>query len=124
MEKDPKACAVLAAKTLDDKKGRDIVILDISDISSIADYFVIATGRSIIHVKALADEVEKKLMEEGYKLRGKEGYEEAKWVLLDFNDVVIHIFYEPEREYYMLERLWADARRLDIDITCQISYNK
>ncbi|MDI3480464.1 MAG: ribosome-associated protein [Tepidanaerobacteraceae bacterium] len=113
MAKDPKECAVIAAKVLEDKKGQDVVILDIRGISILADYFVIATGKSSVHVKALADEVEKKLLEEGYVLRGKEGYNEAKWVLLDFYDVIVHIFYTYEREYYMLERLWADAGRLE-----------
>lgn len=112
MKKDPRECAILAAKILEDKKGQDIIILDISKISVMADYFVIATGRSVVHVRALADELEKKLVEEGFNLRGKEGYREARWVLLDFYDVIVHIFYAPEREYYMLERLWADATRI------------
>jgi len=113
MVKDPKDCAMIAAKTLEDKKGQDIVILDIRQISILADYFVIATGRSTVHVKALADEVEKILIEKGFVLRGKEGYDEARWVLLDFYDVIVHIFYADEREYYMLERLWADAARIE-----------
>lgn len=113
MARDPKDCALLAAKILEDKKGQDVVILDISRISILADYFVIATGRSLIHVKALADEVEKKLIEEGFTLRGKEGYDEARWVLLDFYDIIVHIFHGPDREYYMLERLWADAPRVE-----------
>ncbi|MCR4431442.1 MAG: ribosome silencing factor [Tepidanaerobacteraceae bacterium] len=112
MAKEPKDCAIIAAKVLEDKKGQDVVILDISGISLLADYFVVATGKSSVHVKALADEVEKKLLEEGFVLRGKEGYDEAKWILLDFYDVIVHIFYTYEREYYMLERLWADAGRL------------
>lgn len=114
MPKDPKRCAVLAANILEDKKGQDILVLDIGQISVVADYFVIASGGSFIHTKALADEVEKKLLEQGLDLRGKEGYDDGKWILLDFYDVVVHIFYKPEREYYMLERLWADAERLDI----------
>ncbi|HHW01998.1 MAG TPA: ribosome silencing factor [Thermoanaerobacterales bacterium] len=113
MPKDPKDGALLAARVLEDKKGQDVVILDISRISILADYFVIATGRSFIHVKALADEVEKKLTEEGFILRGKEGYDEARWVLLDFYDIIVHIFYSTDREYYMLEHLWADAPRLE-----------
>lgn len=112
MAKDPKDCAIIAANVLEDKKGQDVVILDISGISILADYFVIATGKSSVHLKALADEVEKKLLEEGFALRGKEGYDDARWILLDFYDVVVHIFYTYEREYYMLERLWADAARL------------
>lgn len=114
MSKDPKKCAVLAANILDDKKGQDILLLDIREISIVADYFVIASGGSFIHTKALADEVERKLLEKGFDCRGKEGYEDGKWILLDFNDVIVHIFYGPEREYYMLERLWADAKPLEI----------
>ena len=113
MTKDPRKCADIAAKTLEDKKGQDIVVLDISNISIISDYFVIASGTSHLHVKALADEVEKKLIQAGYDFRGKEGYAQAKWALLDFYDVVIHIFYKSEREHYMLERLWADGKLVD-----------
>ncbi|MCG0275549.1 MAG: ribosome silencing factor [Thermosediminibacteraceae bacterium] len=123
MAKSPKEMALLAAKILSDKKAEDVVILDISSISILADYFVIATGKSSIHVKALADEVEEKLSESGCKVRGKEGYEEARWVLIDFSDVIVHIFDEESREYYDLERLWADAPRLDIDTDEDFAYN-
>ena len=109
MTKDPRECALKAASILEDKKCQDVLVLDIRSIAIFADYFVIATGLSPIHVQALADEVEEKLTEEGYFLRSKVGYKEGKWVLLDFNDVIVHIFTAAEREYYMLERLWADA---------------
>lgn len=112
MLKDPKTCAILAANTLDDKKGQDVTVLDISKGAIFADYFVIATGISPIHVKALADEVEKKLLAEDYTLRNKEGYHEGKWILLDFYDVIIHVFTSAGREYYRLERLW-DATKLE-----------
>ncbi|ADL07537.1 ribosome silencing factor [Thermosediminibacter oceani] len=124
MIKNPKDVALLTAKILSDKKAEDIVVLDISSISVIADYFVVATGRSSIHVKALADEVEEKLSEKGFKIMGKEGYEEARWILLDFADVVVHIFDEEAREYYDLERLWADAVKVDIDSDMDFAYNK
>jgi len=114
MLKDPKACAELAAEILSDKKGEDILVLDISEVSVLADYFVICTGRSSLHVRALADEVEKKILEAGFRIRGKEGYNEGKWVLLDFYDCIVHIFHENERKYYMLERLWADAKPLEL----------
>ena len=113
MVKDPKTYALLAAKTLEERKGQDVEVLDISKGAIFADYFVIATGISPIHVKALADEVEKKLLSENYTLRSKEGYSDGKWILLDFYDVVIHIFTRAGREYYQLERLW-DATKLDI----------
>lgn len=115
MTKDPKACALLAAKTLLDKKGQEVIALDISEITTLADYFVIAHGISELHVQALAEEVQDKLQEAGYTMRSKEGYREAKWVLLDFYDVVVHIFSAADRDYYMLERLWADAPQLPID---------
>lgn len=113
MTKDPRACALKAATILEDKKGQDILILDISSVAVFSDYFVIATGISPIHVQALSDEVEQKLIEEGYSLRSKEGYKEAKWILLDFYDVIVHIFQRADREYYMLERLWADAKPIN-----------
>ena len=109
MLKDPKACALLAANILEDKKGKDITVLDISKGAIFADYFVIATGISPLHVKALASDVEKKLVEEGYVLRNKEGYQDGKWILIDFYDVIVHVFTSAEREYYRLERLWDDA---------------
>ncbi len=128
MIKDPKNCALLAADILEDKKGQDISVLDISNVAVFADYFVIATGISPIHIQALADEVEKEITEKGYELRSKEGYKGSQWVLMDFYDVVVHIFSRSGREYYMLERLWADAKPVyrasaDIDIEKDIEYN-
>jgi ribosome-associated protein len=129
MIKDPKTCALKAANILKDKKGQDILALDISSIAVFSDYFVIATGISPIHVQALADEVEQRLTEEGFKLRNKEGYKDGQWVLMDFYDVIVHIFARSEREYYMLERLWVDAKPLDlppnnIDTQTDLEYNK
>lgn len=119
MSLDPRACAQLAAEVLDEKKGEDIIVLDISEVSIMADYFVITSGRSSVHVKALADEVEKKLVEAGFRLRGKEGYNDGRWVLLDFYDCIIHIFHENEREYFNLERLWADAKPIELPVTTE-----
>lgn len=124
MVKSPRETAMLAAKVLSDKKAEDVVVLDISSISVMADYFVIATGRSAIHVKALADEVEEKLLESGCRIRGKEGYDEAHWVLMDFYDVIVHVFDEDSRDYYDLERLWSDAIRIDVDSDYDIAYNR
>lgn len=126
---DPKTCAIEAAGILKDKKGQDILVLDISSVAVFSDYFVIATGISPIHVQALADEVEQRLTEEGYRLRSKEGYKDGKWILMDFYDVIVHIFVRSEREYYMLERLWVDARPIDlpsnnIDTQKDLEYNK
>lgn len=112
--KDPKTCALKAVDILKDKKGQDILALDISSVAVFSDYFVIATGISSIHVQALVDEVEGKLTEYGYELRSKEGYKEGKWVLMDFYDVIVHVFARSEREYYMLERLWVDAKPIAV----------
>lgn len=101
--------AKLAAKALDDKKGLDIRIIKIDDISSIADYFVIATGTSGTHVRSLADEVEFRLDEAGLSVSAVEGQHNDTWILLDYIDVVVHVFSEEAREYYSLERLWEDG---------------
>lgn len=129
MIKDPKTCALTAADILEDKKGQDVLVLEISHMTVFADYFVIATGISPIHVQALADEVEKKLTEDGFKLRSKEGYKKSQWILMDFYDVVVHVFGRDEREYYMLERLWSDAKPVtlstkNIDTQKDLEYNK
>jgi ribosome-associated protein len=98
-----------ACDAADSKKARDIKILDIKDISPITDYFIICSGSSSIQVKAIADEIYDKLTECGISLYHKEGYDTAKWILLDYGDVIIHIFHEEDRSFYNLERLWADA---------------
>jgi ribosome-associated protein len=102
-------------KVLEDKKAYDIKILYIGDLTIVADYFVIATGSSDTHVKALTDEIEKKLMEDGVFVDHIEGYNWGKWILMDYGDVIVHIFQQPEREFYNLERLWADAKEIVLD---------
>ncbi|WP_058485350.1 ribosome silencing factor [Defluviitalea phaphyphila] len=99
----------IAYNTLDDKKGEDIKILDIHEVSTIADYFIIASGRNSNQVQAMADAVEEKLIEHGFEMLNKEGYHSAGWILLDFGSVVIHVFDKEVREFYCLERLWGDA---------------
>jgi ribosome-associated protein len=115
MEQDSRDIALFAAQVLDNKKGKDITVLGIHRVSLIADYFVIASGTSSIQVKALADEVSKKMEEIGKPLHHIEGYDEAKWVLLDYGDIVIHIFHQDTRQFYDLERLWSDAEKLKLD---------
>ncbi|MCL2033594.1 MAG: ribosome silencing factor [Oscillospiraceae bacterium] len=100
-------------KLLDTKKATDIAVLDIRKLSSLGDYFVVASGISTIHVKALAGELEKKLADQGIHPRRVEGEKSAVWILLDYNDVIIHIFNDETRNFYCLERLWGDAPRLD-----------
>ena len=95
--------------TINDKFGKDIVVLNIGKISTFADYFIIATGGSAIQLKAMTDEVNKKMSEYGIRLGHSEGYQHAKWILLDFGDIIVHLFNKEEREFYNLERIWADA---------------
>ena len=97
------------ALALDSKKGMDIKILKIEDLTVLADYFVIATGNSNTQVKALANETEYQLEQAGVKTLRREGYDSGGWVLLDFNTVIVHIFQPSTRDFYALERLWADA---------------
>lgn len=106
--------ARLAAKALCERKGFEIKLIKISDISSIADYFVIATGSSTTHVKSLADNVEYRLDNAGIGVSHIEGYRSDSWILLDYVDVVVHVFSEDAREYYDLERLWEDGEVQDI----------
>lgn len=97
------------ATILDDKKGRDIVIIDLSDKSIIADYFVIGGAKSTTAVKSLADSVDEKLSKEGLEPLRRDGFSEAKWIAVDYGSVILHVFHEETREYYHLERLWIDG---------------
>jgi ribosome-associated protein len=105
-----KKIADTAYGILEDKKARDIEIIDISEVSTLADYFIICSGTSTTHIRTIADELEFKMGEAGYNMIHKEGYESARWILLDFGEVVIHIFHEEDRSFYSLERLWSDGR--------------
>ncbi len=102
------------AKILSDKKAKDIKVIEISDVSVIADYMVIATGNSSTQVKALADYVEEGLDEMGISVSHIEGYRSNSWILLDYVDVIVHVFSNEAREYYDLERLWEDGKDIDI----------
>lgn len=94
---------------LKEKKAMDIDVMDVSNLTILADYFIICSGTSIIHIKALADELGSKLREAGISYHHAEGYESARWILMDYGNVVIHIFHEEERKFYSLERLWSDG---------------
>lgn len=106
--------AQLAAFAAGDKKAKEIRILDIRSISSVADYFVLCSGSSTTHVKAIADSVEESLTKKGLLLHHMEGYQNGKWILLDFGDLVIHVMQQDERSFYNLERLWGDAIEVEI----------
>jgi ribosome-associated protein len=106
-----KACAQLALDT----KAEDVVILDVKGLSSFTDYFVIMNGRSTRHVQGLAESIEKGIRSKRVKTSRAEGLNEGMWVLLDFDDVVVHIFYHEQRGFYDLEGLWHDAKRIELD---------
>lgn len=104
--------ALLAAQAASSKKATDIVILDVGKLIGITDYFVICSGRTERQVATIQEEVERRLRRLGIKPYRREGEREQRWVLLDYLDVVVHIFHHEEREYYELERLWQDAPRV------------
>ena len=103
-----------ACSFLDEKKAEDIKVIDISKISIIADYFIIAGGTNIRQVKALADNVEEKLAKEEVFPKHVEGYQSANWILMDYGDVIIHIFNQEDRLFYDLERIWTDGQVIEI----------
>lgn len=110
----PQQIAETIVGVLSKRIGRDIKLLKISDISVIADYFVICTANSSTQIKNLCDEIEKVMEEQGERVLHREGYRAGGWVLLDYGCVIVHVFMEEAREFYGLERLWADAQDVDI----------
>jgi ribosome-associated protein len=107
--------AAAAARAAADKQAQDVVVLDVHELIVITDFFVLCTGTSDRHVKTVVEEVEKALRDLGTKPVRREGEQEARWVLLDYVDVVVHVFAPAERDFYDLERLWRDAPRLPWD---------
>ena len=107
--------AKLAIAALEDKKAEDIKVIDISEVSVIADYFIIANGTNRNQIQTLSDNVEEKLGKAGVELKQVEGYDSANWVLLDFRDVIIHIFDKDNRLFYDLERIWRDGKLIEAD---------
>ncbi|WP_033101770.1 MULTISPECIES: ribosome silencing factor [Thermoactinomyces] len=106
--------AQLAATAAEEKKAQDIIILDIRGLSVFADYFVICHGNSQTQVQAIVNGIKDKVLESDLILKGIEGFQDARWVLIDLGDVVVHVFHKDEREFYDLERLWGDARQLKV----------
>ena len=106
--------AFLCAQALMDRKAMDLVILEVKDLSSFTDYFLICSGNSDRQVQAIATHAEEKLGQEGLHPLGIEGKRDGRWVLLDYGEVVIHVFYHPVREFYDLERLWSEAPQLEL----------
>lgn len=109
-----KELAALAIKALEDKKAEDIRIIDISNVSVLADYFIIANGSNRSQIQALADHVEGQLGKAGTPVRQIEGYDTANWILLDFGDIIIHIFDKENRLFYDLERIWRDGALVEL----------
>lgn len=109
-----KQSALLLAKTLDSKKGAEIKVLKTADITTLADYFVICTAASTTQIKALSDACEEAMEANGEKVHHIEGHRGGTWVLMDYSDVVVHIFMDEARKFYDLERLWSDAVQEDI----------
>ena len=107
---EPREMADIAVKALEEKKAIDIKIIDISHISTLADYFIIASGSNRSQVQAMADAVDEALDKMGVHARSTEGYQNANWILLDYGDIVVHLFDEETRLFYDLERIWRDGR--------------
>ena len=104
------------AQALYDKKASNIVALDISEITSLGDYFIICSCTSSTQLRACTDEVEEKMSEIGINAVHKEGYNGGTWILMDYNDIIVHIMIEETRDFYSLEKLWADAKELELEL--------
>ena len=107
--------ARIAIAALEEKKATDIRVIDISEVSVLADYFIIANGTNRAQIQALSDEVSEKMEKAGAVLKQVEGYDNASWILLDFGDVIVHIFGQEDRLLYDLERIWRDGRQVEPD---------
>jgi ribosome-associated protein len=111
---EPEALAVAAARVCDDKGGTDVLVIDVGEVLGICSHFVIASASNPILVKAMSEAVEERLRDEfGQKPRSVEGAEGRRWVLIDFADIVVHVFHQEERAYYRIERLYADAPKVE-----------
>lgn len=104
----------IAVKALDSRKAKNITAIKVEDLTILANYFIIASATSTTQVKALADEVEYQLGEKGVKPKSIEGYQSQTWIVLDYYDIIVHVFLEETRDFYQLERLWADGIPVDI----------
>ena len=110
-----KMMAQIACKAIDDKKGQDIKVIDIHNVSVIADYFVIASGTNSNQVQAIVDNVEEQLGRAGFEAKQIEGNRNSSWILMDYGDVIVHVFDEETRLFYDLERIWRDGKVLEMD---------
>jgi len=108
--------AITLAEAAIDLKAQELLLLELGELTLLADYFLLCSGTSDRHVRSVADRIAEAAKEAGIKLLHTEGMEQARWVLLDFGDVVVHVFTAETRDYYRIEELWADARRVPLDI--------
>ncbi len=109
-----KELAKLAIQALEDKKAEDVKVIDISDVSTIADYFIIASGKNRSQIQAMCDNVEETLERAGAAMKQTEGYKNANWILMDYGDIIVHIFDTENRLFYDLERIWRDGKEMDL----------
>lgn len=107
--------ARIACKAIEDKKGEDIRVIDISQISVLADYFIISNGCNESQVRAMVDNVEEEMFKAGYEVKQREGYGSGGWVLLDFGDIIVHVFDKENRLFYDLERIWRDGKQINVE---------
>ncbi|HHD63387.1 MAG TPA: ribosome silencing factor [Desulfobulbaceae bacterium] len=114
IEKSGRELAAICARVADDTKAEDLIVLDVRGKASFTDYFILMSGRSTRHVQGLAEAIENELRSKRVSSKHSEGLREGIWVLLDFNDVVVHIFYKDKRKFYDLEGLWHDAPRIEL----------
>jgi ribosome-associated protein len=112
MTEDIKDLALQASNAADNKKAEDIKVLEVKDLTIIADYFVICSGKSEVQVQAIARGIEEKLSDEGIEPQKVAGTNEGRWILLDYADVIVHVFHNKDRDHYELDRLWADAEKI------------
>lgn len=113
--KTTKELVKLAIQALEDKKAEEIRVIDIQEISTLADYFIIANGSNRSQIQALADHVEETLGKAGLPLKQVEGYETANWILMDYRDIIVHVFDRENRLFYDLDRIWRDGKTIDLD---------
>ncbi len=111
--KDSKEMARIAVAALEEKKAKDVRIIDISNVTVLADYFLIASGSNRNQVQAMADNAQEALYKAGFQAKQVEGYQTANWILMDYRDIIIHIFDEENRLFYDLERIWRDGKEVD-----------
>lgn len=111
---EPRDYALLAAEAASDKKATDLVVLEVGPMLVITDYFVIASGSNDRQVHAIAEGIERRLRDAGLRAVGREGEREGKWILLDFGEIVVHVFQPEERDFYRLEKLWGDVERVEL----------